>query len=140
MESTYIVTVQCEIAKENCPGFYCESAFVKRTGAFREYPDNANFRNLTLTCGGCCGRSIHRKLSKLIKTLKKAEDIDKNQIIVHLSSCMVFDNYHSTPCPHIDYIKNLIENKLGLPIKNGTKISSLSAKRREEGQYESIIS
>ncbi len=135
MDIKYIVIVQCHIVTEKCPGFFCEQAFTKRTGSFAEYKDQPNIRCLTLTCGGCCGRAVHRKLSLLLKTLKKREGIEKDDVVVHLSSCIAFDNFHASPCPHIDYLNELIGIKLGLQIKNGTKISEHSEKCRSEGLY-----
>ncbi|HBM15379.1 MAG TPA: CGGC domain-containing protein [Lentisphaeria bacterium] len=136
MEIKYIVIVQCHIVTEKCPGFFCENAFTKRVGAFTEYKGNSHIRCITVSCGGCCGRAVHRKLSLLLKTLKKREGIEKESVIVHLASCIAFDNFHAPPCPHINYLKELIGVKLGLPIKEGTKISDLSEKRRSECLYQ----
>ena len=55
--------------------------------------------------------------------------------MVHLASCVAFDNYHGPACPHIDYLKTIIKGKLGLEITEGTKISKLSEKRRKDGSY-----
>ena len=88
-----------------------------------------------MTCGGCCGRAVHRKLSNFIKQAAAKEKITKENIIVHLSSCISKDNYHGPPCPNIDYLKNMISGKLGLDIIEGTKISNLSEKLRQEGKY-----
>lgn len=135
METKYIVIVQCHIVTEKCPGFFCEQHFTKRTGAFTDYKDQPNIRSLTISCGGCCGRAVHRKLSLLLKTLKKKEGIEKENVIVHLSSCIVFDNFHAPPCAHVNYLRELINGKLGLEIRNGSKISELSEKRRVDGTY-----
>ena len=135
MEPRYIAIIQCHIVTEKCPGFFCENAFTKRMGAFAKYKSNKDLRCVTITCGGCCGRAVHRKLALLLKTLKNREGIQKDDVMVHLSSCVAFDNYHAPPCPHIEYLKKLIADKLGLKIDYGTKISDLSEKRRGEGRY-----
>lgn len=138
MDVKYIVIVQCHIVTEKCPGFFCEQHFTNRTGAFADYKDQPNIRSVTISCGGCCGRAVHRKLSlllKTLKTLKKQEGIEKENVVVHLSSCIAFDNFHAPPCPHIEYLKELISGKLGLQLKNGTKISKLAEKRRMDGTY-----
>jgi predicted metal-binding protein len=132
----YIVIVQCHIVKERCSGYFCEKAFTKRTGGFANYPKDKTFRKINLTCGGCCGRAIHRKLSNLIRQIKKQEDIDKDRILVQLSSCITKDNYHATPCPHLDYIKGLIA-KLNLDVCEDTVIAQKSQQRREAGLYTS---
>jgi predicted metal-binding protein len=132
----YIVIVQCHIVKERCSGYFCEKAFTKRTGGFANYPKDKTFRKINLTCGGCCGRAIHRKLSNLIRQIKKQEDIDKDRILVQLPSCITKDNYHATPCPHLDYIKGLIA-KLNLDVCENTVIAQKSQQRREAGLYTS---
>ena len=121
---------------ERCSGYFCEKAFTERTGGFSDYPPDRDYRVLYLTCGGCCGRALHRKLSHLVHTIEKKEGIDKDMIIVQLASCITRDNYHGPVCPHIDYLKELI-GKLGLEVREDTTISELSEKRRKEGVYSS---
>jgi predicted metal-binding protein len=130
----YIVIVQCHIVKERCPGYLCEKAFHERSGGFSIYPKDKKYRMLNMTCGGCCGRAIHRKLSSLTRRIKKKEGIDKDKIVVQLSSCITKDNFHASPCPHLDYIKGLIK-KLELDMCEDTVISEKSALRRESGIY-----
>ncbi|MHC5155158.1 MAG: CGGC domain-containing protein [Planctomycetota bacterium] len=120
-QKDYLVIVQCDIVKQRCPGYLCEKAFHERTGGFAEYPADKPYRVINLTCGGCCGRALHRKLSLLKRTLKKKEDIDKDKIIVQLSSCITKDNYHAPPCPHLE----------------DTEINEKSEKRRVERVYSS---
>ncbi len=133
-QKDYLVVVQCHIVKERCPGYLCEKAFSERTGGFADYPADKHYRVINLTCGGCCGRALHRKLSLLKRTIKKKEGIEKDKIVVQLSSCITKDNYHATPCPHKDYIKGLIE-KIGLDYREATVIDEKSEKRRAEGVY-----
>ncbi len=130
----YVVIVQCHIVKERCSGYNCERAFHERTGGFAAYPKDKAYRMLNMTCGGCCGRAVHRKLSNLARRIRKEEDIGKDRIIVQLSSCMTKDNFHSSPCPHLDYLKGLIA-KLGLDVREDTFIYEKSEKRRKEGLY-----
>ncbi len=134
-EKKYIVVVQCHIVKERCSGYFCERAFTHRTGRFSDYPNEQNVRFLPITCGGCCGRAVHRKISDLLKYVKKKEKIDKDEIVVHLSSCITKDNYHGPPCPHKDYLGTMITEKLGLDLREDTTLSKTAQKRREEGQY-----
>jgi len=130
----YVVIVQCHIVKERCPGYNCEKAFHERTGGFAGYPRDKAYRTLYLTCGGCCGRALHRKLSNLTRRIKKQEGIDKRRIVVQLSSCITKDNFHAPPCPHLDYLKTLIA-RLGLDVYEDTFINETSEKRRREGLY-----
>ena len=133
-DKDYVVIVQCHIVKERCSGYGCESAFNERTDGFSNYPGDKSYRMLNLTCGGCCGRAVHRKLSNLVRRIKKNEGIGKDRIVVQLASCLTKENYHSSPCPHLDYIKGLIA-KLGLEVCEDTYISAKSEKRRKEGLY-----
>jgi len=136
-DKDYIVIVQCDIVMERCSGYFCEKAFNERAGLFSSYHSNKSYRTLYLTCGGCCGRAIHRKLLDLIRTIKKEENVDKKQIIVHLSSCITKDNFHGPVCPHLDYLKTMILDKLGLDIVEGTYTSKTSEARRKAGIYKS---
>jgi predicted metal-binding protein len=133
-QKDYVVIVQCHIVKERCSGYNCERAFHERTGGFAAYPKDRSYRMLNMTCGGCCGRAVQRKLSNLTRRIKKQEDIGKDRIVVQLSSCITKDNFHAPPCPHLDYLKALIA-KLGLDVREDTIIYEKSEKRRKEGLY-----
>jgi predicted metal-binding protein len=134
LEKDYIVVLQCHIVKERCPGYLCERAFHERTGGFSIYAKDRPYRVLTMTCGGCCGRATHRKLTNLLRTMLKKEGIAKDRVVVQLSSCIVKDNYHAPPCPHLDYLRQLIE-RIGLDVREGTVISEKSERRRQGGTY-----
>ena len=133
---SYIVVVQCDIVMERCSGYLCEKAFSNRTGSFSSYPIEKPYRTIYMTCGGCCGRAVHRKLNDLTRMIKKEEKVKKEEIVVHLASCITKDNYHALPCPHLDYLKRLIKGKLSLDIVEDTYISNTSEKLREKGVYE----
>jgi len=133
-DKTYIVAVQCHITKERCSGYSCERAFHERTGGFADYPKDALVRFLPVTCGGCCGKGVLRKLTNLTRRIKKDEGIDKDRVVVHLASCMTKDNFHSPRCMFTDYIKTLVA-RAGLDCREDTHISPASEKRRQEGVY-----
>lgn len=135
-QKQYIILVQCHIVKERCPGYLCEKAFHERTGGFSQYPKDRAYRMLSMTCGGCCGRAVHRKLTQFLRTIAKKEGITKEQIVVQLSSCITNDNYHAPPCPHLDYIRTLIA-RIGLDVLNTSVVSATAEKRRREGRYHS---
>lgn len=136
MESKdYIVVVQCHIVMERCSGYFCEKAFNERKDGFSGYSQEQEYRTLYLTCGGCCGRAVHRKLNDLIRMIKKSEEIDRNRIIVHFASCITRYNYHGPPCPHIDYLRTMIKEKLSLDLLEYTTISEIAEERRKKGVY-----
>lgn len=130
----YIVVVQCDIVKERCSGYFCEKAFHERTGGFAGYPKDRAYRTIYVTCGGCCGRALQRKLTHLKRQIKKHEGIEKDRLVVQLSSCMVFDSFHAPPCPHLDYIRTLIA-RAGFDVLDGTKVDGKSEERRKSGAY-----
>jgi predicted metal-binding protein len=133
-DKDYIAVVQCHLVKQRCSGYFCEKSFHERKGGFAAYSPDRAYRTLYLTCGGCCGLALHRKLSNLVHKLKKQEQIDKDRIVVQLSSCITKDNYHGPPCPHLDYLKELIA-KLGLDVRDDTSISQKAEQRRKDGTY-----
>ena len=132
----YIAIVQCHLVKQRCSGYFCEKAFHERSGGFANFAKDKQYRKLNMTCGGCSGRALNRKLNNLIRKLKAKEDISKDKIIVQLSSCITKDNFHGPPCPHLNYLKEIIK-KNGLDYQEDTRISKLSEKRRQEGIYNS---
>jgi predicted metal-binding protein len=79
---------------------------------------------------------LHRKLTSLKRNIKKEEDIDKDRLVVQLSTCMTKDNYHAPPCPHLDYIRELIA-KIGIDVVADTAIYKISEQKRKEGIYKS---
>lgn len=136
-EKSYVAIVQCDIVTERCSGYRCEKAFNERTGTFECYSKDTELRSIYLTCGGCCGRSIQRKLYELVQSMKEDEGIEKDKVAVHFSSCIAKDNYHAPKCPHLDYLKTLVVDKLGLDLYEGTTISKMSEKLRQKGVYQS---
>ena len=130
----YVVIVQCHIVKQRCSGYSCEKAFHERSGGFSAYSKDKAYRTLYLTCGGCCGLAVHRKLNHLVRKLKHQEKMEKDRIVVQLSSCIAKDNHHGPPCPHLDYLKGLIA-MLGLDVLEGTQISEQAEQRRQAGVY-----
>ncbi len=124
-EKDYVVIVQCHIVKERCSGYLCEQAFHERSGGFADYPADRTYRHINLTCGGCCGRALQRKLVNLKNHLRKREGVEKDRIVIQLSSCMTKDNYHGPQCPHLDYVRELIA-RLGIDTRDDTRISAKS--------------
>jgi predicted metal-binding protein len=134
-QKDYIVVVQCDIVMERCSGYYCEKAFNERGGGFAVYPRGKAYRTLYLTCGGCCGRAVHRKVYDLIAAIREKEGVKKEKIAVHLSSCITKESYHGPKCPHVDYLKTMIEEKLSLDLIDATTMSETSEGLRNKGVY-----
>jgi predicted metal-binding protein len=128
-----VAVVQCHIAHERCAGTSCAIAFAKRDHHFAGYGEEAVFY-VPFTCGGCPGRRVSRLAVQLQKPMKNLE-IGPENIVVHLAACVVNDNWHYLPCPHVDYMKAMIERK-GLLVVEGSVVSSLSEKRRKDGVYQ----
>lgn len=133
-EKDYVVVVQCHLAKQRCSGYGCESSFHHRKGGFAAYPPGKHCRYLNFTCGGCCGKATHRKLGHLLGKLKKNEGIAPERVVVQLSSCITKDSYHAPRCPHVDYIKAMVDG-LHVDCREDTLISDRSEQRRREGVY-----
>jgi predicted metal-binding protein len=135
MNIKYVVIIQCDITHNRCSGFACTNAFYTRADTFKNY--DVSTRYISFTCGGCCGKSVAAKLEHLSKKLRIKNNIEKDEVSVHLSSCMTTDNYHTDRCPHIDYIKSIISKKGYKNIIEGSYISKGAEKKRSEGIYKS---
>jgi len=107
--ATHLAVVRCERVSEACPGSACLLALQGRKVKFKDYGDNMKLVAV-FTCGGCPGRRISRLLNNLMKTV--------NVDVVHLSSCMVKEDYQP-PCPHKAAIIKMIQSK-GLNVVEGT--------------------
>ena len=132
MDTKYVVMIQCEISRQRCSGFACTNAFYNKDGVFQGYGDDTKY--ISIPCGGCCGAGLAAKLEHFSNKLKKT-NLKKDDVTVHLSSCMATDNYHHDRCPHFDYIKGLVKKKGYNNIVEGTYISLAAGKRREGGEY-----
>lgn len=137
MVAKYVVIVQCDIAHKRCSGFACTNAFYNKEESFKNYDDATRY--ISFTCGGCCGKGIAAKLEHFSKKLKSKNNISKDEVVIHLSSCMVTDNHHYDRCPHMDYIKGIISKKGYKNVVEGSYISQTAKRKREEGVYSSLI-
>ncbi|WP_294395541.1 CGGC domain-containing protein [uncultured Clostridium sp.] len=133
MSIKYCIIIQCDIAQKRCSGFACTNTFYNREGTFADYDEDVRY--ISFTCGGCCGKTIASKLEHFSNKLKMKTDISKDEVAVHLSSCMVTDNHHYDRCPHIDYIKNIIFKKGFKNVVEGSYISNGADRKRAEGIY-----
>lgn len=129
-----IGVIQCDFAKERCSGFGCVNSFTQRVDGFAGYAAEPGVMLVPFNCGGCPGRRISRVAANLIKRAKAKAAVEKSEIVIHLASCIVTDNGHYPPCPHIDYIEKILKRK-GLKVKKGSYRSKTASKRRTEGLY-----
>jgi len=126
-----VVIIQCDLAQEHCCGYNCTHAFYSKEGMFAGYPEDTHY--ITFTCGGCAGLGVGCKLSNLKKRLARFQETDQ-EVIIHLASCMVSDNYHHPSCPHKKLIQEICERR-GFKVVLGSYISKTAAKKREQGIY-----
>ncbi len=131
--SKLVVIVQCHLIMSRCSGYNCMNSFYKREGKFAEY--EADTRYMSFTCGGCCGAQLAAKLEDLFRHLKQCGE-SKDNVIIHLASCVCSDNYHRPPCPHLDYLQDIIKRK-GYNVVLGSYISKVATAKREKGIYTS---
>jgi len=129
-----IAIVQCHLVHQRCPGYFCDRAFVYRTGGFEGLDLAEDVRKLSFTCGGCCGRALHRKLSLLKRKALQTDNIGAEEILVKLASCISRDNYHGPACPNMEYLKELIL-KTGISFSCDTHISKKATAKRAAGIY-----
>jgi len=74
------------------------------------------------------------KLENLGSWLRRS-GIEKEDVTVHLASCICMDNHHRQPCPFMNRIRNLLERK-GFPnVVLGSHISQKAEARRQAGIY-----
>ncbi|MCT4605633.1 MAG: CGGC domain-containing protein [Marinisporobacter sp.] len=135
MDEKYIVIIQCDIAHRRCSGFACTNTFYNKEGMFEKYEENTKY--ISFTCGGCCGKGVAAKLEHFARRCKKDNNINKDEVVIHLASCMVTDNHHYDRCPHVDYIKNIILKKGYKNIIEGSSLSKNATRKREQGIYNS---
>lgn len=131
----YVVIIQCDIAHRRCSGFACTQGFYNRDNVFGGYGEGVQY--LSFTCGGCCGKGVAAKLEHLSNKLAKKTDIKKDEVAIHLASCMVTDNHHYDRCPHVDYIKQIIKKHGYETVVEGSYISRISTEFRDKGIYNS---
>lgn len=131
----YIIVVQCHLVVERCSGYFCEKAFNERVDGFADLAKDKKYRVMYLSCGGCCGRALQRKVSHLLRLIKAKEGLTRDKIAVQFATCITKESHHADVCPHVDYLKDMIK-KLDMDVREDTHISSLSKKRRCEGEYQ----
>lgn len=134
MSLKYCVIIQCDISHRRCSGFACTNSFYNRDTIYKNCDENTRY--ISFTCGGCCGKGVATKLEHFSKKIARFDKgVKKDDIAVHLSSCMVTDNHHFDRCPHVDYIKSIVSKKGYTNLVEGSYISMNASKKRELGIY-----
>ena len=127
-----VAVIQCAVAHERCTGSFCAQSFANRTHYFAGYGEAAIYY-IPFGCGGCPGRRVSRLAAQLSKTMQKA-GVAKDEIAVHLASCVVTDNGHYPPCPHLADMKKMLARK-GLHVVEGSHVSPSAERKRAAGLY-----
>lgn len=135
MTIKYVVMIQCEKSRRRCCGLACSESFYERNGFFEglDYPHGTRY--VAFTCGGCPGTNTAVMLANFAKRLAKLNGAAKDEIVVHLSSCMATHNFHHDRCAYIDDIKKLIADAGYANVVEGTYKSRKTQRLREEGVY-----
>ena len=93
---------------KHCAGGKCFKALREREGAFDIYDDKNIEIAAYTSCGGCPGGNIEYA----------PEEMKKNGVeVIHFATGMVVGY---PPCPRINYFKNYIETRFGIPVVVGT--------------------
>lgn len=129
-----VVIIQCDLVQNRCSGYNCTHAFYNREGMFEGYLEDTRY--MTFTCGGCAGMEVGCKLQNLSKRLNKFQENDQ-EVIIHLSSCMVSDNFHHPSCPHKKLIQEICERR-GFKVVLGSYISKGASRKRQQGIYKAF--
>lgn len=135
MSIKFVVIIQCEAARRRCSGFACTKCFYDREGFFKDCGYGPDTRYIAFDCGGCSGTTVASHLGHFSNKLAKQCGIKKDEVAVHLASCMTTDNYHHDRCPHLEYIKAIVLKKGFKNIAYGTFRSENASKKRAQGIY-----
>jgi predicted metal-binding protein len=117
-----VAVIQCQFSHERCTGAHCAKAFAERGESFQGYGAEAIYY-VPFSCGGCSGRRVGRLATQLRKVMSKKAGVPVEEIAVHLATCMVTDNGHHPPCPHLDSIRLMLDRQ-GLRVVEGTHFSA----------------
>ena len=93
----------------DCAGGKCFRALRQREGGFARYPSNETIEIVGYTsCGGCPGGNVEYAPEEMIKNGVE---------VIHLATGLVVG---FPPCPWVDYFKEFIEARYGVPVVIGT--------------------
>jgi predicted metal-binding protein len=105
-----------------CGGGKCLRAARQREGAFSCYPADEPLEIAGYsTCGGCPGGNVEYVPEEMIKNGAEA---------IHLATGLVVGY---PPCPHLDYFRDYISRRYGVPVEIGTHPVPEKYRRVHEG-------
>jgi predicted metal-binding protein len=108
-EKIKIGIIICEQHCSRCTGIKCFRSLSNREGAFSTYKGKELELVSYTTCTGCPGGSL---ANKVLDEMKKV-----GVEVVFLSTAWVVGY---PPCPHLNYLRDLIENVFGMKVVVGT--------------------
>jgi predicted metal-binding protein len=93
----------------SCAGGKCFRSVRERAGAFSAYAEDEELEVVGFTsCGGCPGGNIEYVPEEMINNGAQA---------IHLATGLVVGY---PPCPYVDYFKQFVEERFGVPVVIGT--------------------
>ena len=93
----------------DCAGGKCFRAAREREGGFSRYSPGEPLEVVGYTsCGGCPGGNVEYTPEEMLKNGAEA---------IHLATGLVVG---FPPCPYVDYFKEYIESRYGVPVVVGT--------------------
>lgn len=93
----------------SCAGGKCFRAVRERAGAFARYAQETEVEVVGFTsCGGCPGGNVEYAPEEMVKNGAQA---------IHLATGLLVGY---PPCPYLDYFKEAIEKRFGVPVHIGT--------------------
>ncbi len=129
-----VVIIRCDHSSHRCSGLNCTKAFYTKTGKFEGYSPDTMY--MSLTCGGCCGTDVAAMVQHITQRLGRL-NLTKEDVVFHLASCIVTENYHKEPCPFKGRMIKAIKSK-GYEVVLGTYISKRAEEKRKLGIYRPI--
>jgi predicted metal-binding protein len=93
----------------DCAGGKCFRSIRQREGAFSRYSADEPLEVVGYTaCGGCPGGNVEYTPEEMVKNGVEA---------IHLATGLIVG---FPPCPSVDYFKDFIETRYGIPVVLGT--------------------
>lgn len=135
MKTKFVIIIQCDHSRKKCSGFACTKSFYDKDGFFKDCNYDDDVKYMAFTCGGCNGAALDKQLEHFTKKLLAKTDLQKDEIAIHLSSCITTENHHHDRCLFINNLKETILNKGYTNLKYGTYMSQRSEEKRKKGIY-----
>lgn len=135
MNTKFVMIVQCDKSRKRCSGFACTKTFYDKEGFFKKFNYDDDTKYIAFTCGGCNGDNLDTYLKHFSQKLLKKTELKKDEIAVHLSSCITTENYHHDRCPFIHNLEKIVKENGYKTLRYGTYLSKKAEERRKAGIY-----